>query len=278
MGTVKGVLFDSGGVLIRPIGGRWNPRLDFEPTVLALAPHLTEADFRRAIEVGEQYWGSVSPAAHTRDDYHRTMLVELGVAPTDPLLADLGRPLDPSTIVEPYPEVIAVLQQLQASGIRMAVVSDNSPGLERLHAGVGIAHFFEAYAISAVLGCTKPDPRMYVTRLMPSASLRPSACSSTTCPISSPPRSSSAIEARPCSEATNRPRPTRPFPASPTSPSCSPSCSRSARSAATLDVECIEVDYDELRGIESEGLRLFGPAIRIHSASTARRTATPTPK
>ncbi len=175
MATVKGVLFDSGGVLIRPIGGRWNPRLDFEPTVLALAPHLTEADFRRAIEVGEQYWESVPPAEHTRDDYHRAMLAELGVAPTDPLLADLGRPLEPSTIVEPYPEVIAVLEQLRASGVRMAVVSDMSPGLVRLHEGVGIAHYFEAYAISAVLGCTKPDPRMYA-HASDALGLHPSDC------------------------------------------------------------------------------------------------------
>lgn len=43
----------------------------------------------------------------------------------------------------------------------MAVVSDAWPNLPALHAGLGIDRFFEAYAISAVLGCTKPDPRMY---------------------------------------------------------------------------------------------------------------------
>ncbi|MFG2658359.1 HAD family hydrolase [Streptomyces sp. NPDC048425] len=40
----------------------------------------------------------------------------------------------------------------------MAVVSDAWPDL---HATLGIHHFFEAYAISAELGCNKPDPRMY---------------------------------------------------------------------------------------------------------------------
>ncbi|WP_030944063.1 HAD-IA family hydrolase [Streptomyces sp. NRRL S-646] len=29
-GELRAVLFDSGGVLIRPIGGRWNQRADFE--------------------------------------------------------------------------------------------------------------------------------------------------------------------------------------------------------------------------------------------------------
>ncbi|NUR31348.1 MAG: HAD-IA family hydrolase, partial [Catenulispora sp.] len=42
-----------------------------------------------------------------------------------------------------------------------AVVSDAWPNLPELHAALGLGGFFDAYAISAVLGCTKPDPRMY---------------------------------------------------------------------------------------------------------------------
>ena len=37
---IRGVLFDSGDVLIRPIGGRRNPRYDFEDVVLAHHPEL----------------------------------------------------------------------------------------------------------------------------------------------------------------------------------------------------------------------------------------------
>ena len=43
----------------------------------------------------------------------------------------------------------------------MAVVSDAWPNLPQLHDDLGIHAFFEAYVISAVLGCRKPDPRMY---------------------------------------------------------------------------------------------------------------------
>ena len=42
-----------------------------------------------------------------------------------------------------------------------AVVSDAWPELPHLHDGVGLGGYFEAYAISAVLGCTKPDPQVY---------------------------------------------------------------------------------------------------------------------
>lgn len=161
-------------MLIRPVGGRWNPRFDFEATVQKVAPRLTDHDFRRAIEAGERFFES-APADHTRDDYHRVMLREIGVAPTADLLVELRRPLHPATVVEPYPEVPEVLRGLEAIGVRMAVVSDNQPGLEALHDGLGIARFFEAYAISAELGCTKPDPRMYA-RASDALGLDPAEC------------------------------------------------------------------------------------------------------
>jgi len=40
-------------------------------------------------------------------------------------------------------------------------VSDAWPSLPELHEALGMVDCFEVYAISAVLGCTKPDPRMY---------------------------------------------------------------------------------------------------------------------
>ena len=40
----------------------------------------------------------------------------------------------------------------------MAVVSDNWPGLYRQ---LGLHTYFQAFVVSTVLGCRKPDPRMY---------------------------------------------------------------------------------------------------------------------
>jgi putative hydrolase of the HAD superfamily len=174
VGTIRGVLLDSGGVLIRPIGGRWNPRRDFEPTVLDLAPHLTDADFARAIDAGERFF-AMAPADASRDDYHRALLEELGVPPTASLLARLARRLPASTIVEPFPEVIEVLVELRTRGIRLACVTDNGPGIEVLHDELGIHQFFEVYAISAVLGCIKPDPRMF-HHASDGLGLRPEEC------------------------------------------------------------------------------------------------------
>jgi HAD superfamily hydrolase (TIGR01509 family) len=154
------VLFDSGGVLMRPIGGRWNPRADFEQILTAAIPTLAPGDVATAIAAGNAFMrgADVTPAY---DDYHRVIIRELGVEPTAELLAELTRPVDPRLILETFPEVLPTLRELRGRGVRMAVVSDSWPDLPALHAALGMGGFFEAYAISAELGCHKPDPRMY---------------------------------------------------------------------------------------------------------------------
>jgi putative hydrolase of the HAD superfamily len=157
---LRAVLLDSGGVLVRPIGGRWNPRADFEPTILAHAPQVTPEQFAAGIAAGDRFFAASTSTPDT-DDYHRAILAELGIPATQGLLADLRRPVKPSAVLETFPEVPRTLRELRGRGVRMAVVSDAWPDLPDLHAGLGIGEFFDAYAISAVLGCRKPDPRMY---------------------------------------------------------------------------------------------------------------------
>lgn len=156
----RAVLFDSGGVLMQPIGGRWNPRADFEQTLTAAVPALTPDQIAAAIAVGDTFLRQAEDTPDY-DDYHRVMLRHLGVEPTEEVLAELTRPVDPRLILETFPEVLPTLLELRRRGVRMAVVSDAWPELPALHAALGIGEFFEAYAISAELGCHKPDPRMY---------------------------------------------------------------------------------------------------------------------
>jgi putative hydrolase of the HAD superfamily len=148
---LRAVLFDSGGVLVRPIGGRWNPRADFEPTVLTHAPGITPERFAAAIAAGDRFMAAAATTPRY-GDYHRVILGQLGVEPTPELLADLVRPVPPSAVLETYPDVPGTLRELRRRGVRMAVVSDAWPDLPDLHAGLGIGGFFEAYAIDRVAG------------------------------------------------------------------------------------------------------------------------------
>jgi putative hydrolase of the HAD superfamily len=63
--------------------------------------------------------------------------------------------------VELFPEVRRVLDQLRAGGAGMAVVSDAWAGLEAIFRSLDIDRYFAGLVISEVLGCRKPDPRMY---------------------------------------------------------------------------------------------------------------------
>ncbi|MBR7837344.1 HAD-IA family hydrolase [Actinospica durhamensis] len=156
----KAVLLDSGGVLMQPIGGRWNPRADFERTVLSRDPQITAEQFAQAIALGDRFMATAESTPDL-DKYHAVMLEHLGIPASADLLAELVRPVPADVVLEIFDEVIDTLKTLQARGVRMAVVSDAWPNLPQLHADLGIHEFFEAYAISAVLGCRKPDPRMY---------------------------------------------------------------------------------------------------------------------
>jgi putative hydrolase of the HAD superfamily len=156
---VRGVLFDSGDTLLRPIGGRWNPRFDFEEVVLHHAPEVRVSTFPAAFAAGQRF---LDEAANTpnRDDYHRVMLRVLAIDASAGFLSALNRPLD-GPPVEPFPEVPSALTRLQSAGIRMAVVSDSWPNLEAMYEQLGLREFFHGFAISTILGCRKPDPRMY---------------------------------------------------------------------------------------------------------------------
>lgn len=157
---IRGVMFDAGGVLTRPIGGRWNPRSDFEGIVVSHHPHVRENLFPQAIAAGQRFLDAGTATAN-RIEYHRMMLAVLGIEhPSEQLLRQLEAP-PAGPVIELYPEVCGVLNQLQLWDIRMSVVSDNWAGLEATFAGLGIQHYFDGFAISEVLGCRKPDPRMY---------------------------------------------------------------------------------------------------------------------
>jgi HAD superfamily hydrolase (TIGR01509 family) len=165
-GRISGVLFDAGGVLIGPVGGRWNPRYDFAGIVLAHHPQVQAERFGEAIAEGQRVLDAGTPTAAgtttvNRTEYHRAMLRVLGIAqPSAALLHQLEAP-PAAPAVEVFPDVQPVLDRLAALGIGMSVVSDTWAGLDVAFHEAGIGRYFAGFVMSEVLGCRKPDPRMY---------------------------------------------------------------------------------------------------------------------
>jgi HAD superfamily hydrolase (TIGR01509 family) len=159
------------------VGGRWNPRFDFEDVLLRHVPDAPTHRFAEAFAAGQQFLDE-SPATPPRDDYHRAILAELGIenAPRS-VLDEFDRPLDVPH-VEAFPDVRPVLEELGARAIRMAIVTDNwgnAGTVKRNHERIALAEFFEAFVVSSELGCNKPDARMYRTA-SDALGLRPAEC------------------------------------------------------------------------------------------------------
>jgi HAD superfamily hydrolase (TIGR01549 family) len=63
---------------------------------------------------------------------------------------------------ELIPGAAALLRELKARGIPLALVADGRPGTYRNVLGQhGLYDLFDAFAISEELGCEKPDPRLF---------------------------------------------------------------------------------------------------------------------
>jgi HAD superfamily hydrolase (TIGR01509 family) len=158
--SIRGVLFDAGDVLIRPVGGRWNPRYDFEEIVRAHRPQVDTGLFPEAFSAGQRVLDAGTTTVN-RTDYHRAMLRVLGVArPSGALLRELVAP-PAGLAVEIFPDARATLEELRTLGVRMSIVSDAWAGLDKIFHSLDIDQYFTGFVISEVLGCNKPDPRMY---------------------------------------------------------------------------------------------------------------------
>ena len=152
-----------------PRGGRWWPRPGFVESVAAEVPGADLSGFEAAHDVAlAWYFGAKRGPMDAADSldlerrYFRRILDGLDIEPTEDLLDALfrgdGRPL-----VEFSADARPLLEGLRTRGLRLALVSDATPALRDLYAEAGLDSFFEAMVISEELGCTKPDPRMYLT-------------------------------------------------------------------------------------------------------------------
>ena len=158
---------------MRPIAGSWWPK---QPLIDAFKAHeVDHADMSRfdeAVALGIRYLDEnhcLTTEEEEREQFRTayTIVIEtLGVqSPPESLVADILRPFEEGTGIEPFPDTRRVLDELSGQGIKLGIVSDNWPSLDRRYRQLGLRRYFDAFVISAVLGCWKPDERMYTTSI-----------------------------------------------------------------------------------------------------------------
>jgi putative hydrolase of the HAD superfamily len=162
--TVRTLLLDAGGVLVRP---------DFDRVARALREQGVEADpaVLRAAEAPAKRDVDRPPGEGLATDeergwvYFNLLLGHAGLArsaATDAALRVLKAWHDRHCLWDDVPEGVgAALHRLQASGRRMAVVSNSNGTVRSLLERLGLLSFFGAVLDSAVEGIEKPDPRLF---------------------------------------------------------------------------------------------------------------------
>ena len=165
---IRGILFDSGFTLARPLGGRWFPGHRFAGILSAHglplpAPPLLD----EATGAGLTYLSgchNLHTVAEERQQFTRfyeIILEQLMIEPEPALLQALVTAMVDQPDFAFYDDTIAALHHLRQRGLRLAIVSDAWPSLERKYIMLGARPLFDGFVLSARTGCTKPCPQIF---------------------------------------------------------------------------------------------------------------------
>ncbi len=166
---VKGILFDSGDTLVRPIGGKWWPGARFREILDNYnIRDLSWSRMECALEEGIRYLDdhhhlmTVDEERAQFRTFYRIVLENLGQCnPDTSLLSALACARVDEVDFEIFDDTPAVLERLFKNGFSLGIISDAWPSLERKHRLLGLRSFFQTFVISAQIGCCKPDERIY---------------------------------------------------------------------------------------------------------------------
>lgn len=166
MPPVQAIFFDIGDTLVYD-----RPPLRERLVIAAQTVGLTldPARLPAAFRAGEAYAVERYVAGVPWDDYDalRESLAHILGAMSLPPLSEAGRQALLKTFAgipfERYvhPDAIALLAELKQRGFVIGVISDWEPTLLDLLGELGIASYLDALAVSAVVGVTKPHPRLF---------------------------------------------------------------------------------------------------------------------
>jgi putative hydrolase of the HAD superfamily len=175
---VRGVLFDSADVLVRPVGAepmtagwrKWFPGPRFGEIVAkwGYSPDLTRLD--EALDRGMEYLDErhrfkVTTLAEERamfSAFYRIVLEAFGLQGIPEELAwELAVARVDDEQMELYEDVATVLERLRSRRVRLGVLSEAWPSLEREYERLGIRPYLDALVVSSREGRLKDDPLLF---------------------------------------------------------------------------------------------------------------------
>ncbi|HLX06010.1 MAG TPA: HAD family phosphatase [Candidatus Binatus sp.] len=163
-GSIKAVLFDSGDTLLEPIGGAWWPRPALRAVLDQSASRVEPGRLSAALDRGMEFLDT-HHHVETEDEeiaqFRECYAIVLGRLDLDARSEMIEKLAHAQIEQRPFPDTRPTLEELRREGLRLGIVSNAWPSLERTYRTLGLRDFFDAFVISSRVGCMKPDPRIY---------------------------------------------------------------------------------------------------------------------
>lgn len=196
--ATRAVTFDAGGTLVEPVEpvgvtyARLARRAGF-----AVGEAAMEAGFRRAFAAAPALAAPAGSARERRDFerawWRRIVEASLTHALDEATAGGATRPADEDAARDElfaaafahyaaadawrvYPDAVAVLEELRARGLALAVISNFDARLHRLLEDLGLARFFDALVVSSEVGAAKPERAIFAHALERLGGLGAAAC------------------------------------------------------------------------------------------------------
>lgn len=165
-------LFDVGGTLIT--FDEWLRAQDYVRRAAQVGVTVSVKEMHRALDelnhgLNTRMKGivlSLLPLEQQRAfwiDYWADGFRHIGVSDADAVrfASELLDPTHGGNYQKVFDDVVPALEQLKAQGKRMGIISNFSPNCESLLRQLGLAHYFDFFIVSGIIGIEKPDPRIF---------------------------------------------------------------------------------------------------------------------
>ena len=170
---VQGILFDSGDTLMGPIGGEWLPGQTFRRIIaaqenLALNLSLLHKSHEEALShlLEDHLLHTEEEECERFQCYFEWLLRGLGARePVEAIARDMAHETVHHPDIELFPDVISALERFAAAGLKLGVISNGWPSLDRQLRQLGVRDFFDVLTISAHVGSRKPDEHIFQVAL-----------------------------------------------------------------------------------------------------------------
>lgn len=165
-------LFDVGGTLIKFDETR--RALAYTERAASVGVHVAWQETARLLESLDhelpdrtrQLSLSLLPATKQREfwiDFWAEGFRRMGVGEADAVrfANDLLDPVSGGNFQALFEDTLPALEALRARGKRLGIISNFSPNCESLLRDLGLAHYFDFFVVSGILGVEKPDARIF---------------------------------------------------------------------------------------------------------------------